>query len=71
MFRAEHYPPFSLCADGTPAGSEPLELFGAKTSCILRFERLTAREPLDIVTARRNASRNPIDPIIRILVDRL
>jgi hypothetical protein len=47
MFRAEHHPPVSLCAAGTPAGSEPLELFGAKTSGISRFERLTALEPLD------------------------
>jgi hypothetical protein len=26
MFRAEHHPPVSLCADGTPGGSEPLGL---------------------------------------------
>jgi hypothetical protein len=62
MFRAEHYRPVSLCAARTPAGSEPLELFTAKTLCILHFERLTPGEPLDRLTvAFRSAARKTLE----------
>jgi hypothetical protein len=52
MFRAEHYPPVSLCAAGTPERSEPLAVFGPQTSFISRFERLTPREPLALLAIR-------------------